>query len=268
MSKSADLDRAGEGVGYQSRALTRGLAILGAFDDAHPVLTPAQLHARLDIPKPTIVRLAMILEQEGFLRRADGSYRLGPRSFELGQVYLRGMHLADVVQPVLSELSEELAETCCLASLHGREIVHLAVAKSTRPVRYVTEVGQRAPAHASGLGKALLSRMGEEEVTAAMGNGPYERFTAHTLVDRAALAAELERTRERGFARDMEEAALGLRCVAVAGELPLLGTVGLSVSGPAADYDDETAPQFAERLRAALPLLAEALSRTLGERAS
>lgn len=108
MSNSADRDRAGEGVGYQSRALTRGLAILGAFDDAHPVLTPAQLHARLDIPKPTIVRLAMILEQEGFLARADGTYRLGPRTFELGQVYVRGMHLADIVQPVLDELSEEL----------------------------------------------------------------------------------------------------------------------------------------------------------------
>jgi IclR family acetate operon transcriptional repressor len=263
MSKS---DGGAESVGYQSRALTRGLAILSAFDDAHPALTPAQLHAMLEIPKPTIVRLAMILEQEGFLHRADGIYRLGPRTFELGQVYLRGMHLADVVQPALEQLSEELEETACLASLHGAEIVHLAVVRSTRPVHYVTEVGKRAPAHASGLGKALLAQLGEEAALAAVGPGPYERFTDHTLADRDALAAELERTRERGFARDMEEAALGLRCVAVAGNLPLLGPIGVSVSGPAADYDEETAPHFAARLQETLPRLRDALSRTLGER--
>lgn len=255
-----------EAVGYQSRALTRGLAILAAFDDDHPVLTPAQLHARLEIPKPTIVRLAMILEQEGFLNRAEGSYRLGPRTFELGQVYLRGMHLADVVQPVLEEVGAELEETACLASLQGAEVVHLAVVRSSRPVHYVTEVGERAAAHASGLGKALLAALSPEEVVAAVGEGPYERFTAHTLVDHAALAAELERTRERGWARDMEEAALGLRCVAVAADLPLLGRIGLSVSGPTADYDEETSVRFAERLKAALPPLREALARTLGER--
>ncbi|ADB53535.1 IclR family transcriptional regulator [Conexibacter woesei] len=265
MSRTAG-DGAPEGVGYQSRALTRGLAILSAFDDGHPVLTPAQLHERLQIPKPTIVRLAMILEQEGFLRRADGSYRLGPRTFELGQVYLRGMHLADIVQPVLEEVGEELEETVCLASLHGPEVVHLAVVRSSRPVHYVTEVGERAAAHASGLGKALLAGLAREEVAALLGPGPYPRFTDHTLLDAAALAADLERTRERGYARDMEEAALGLRCVAVAGDLPLLGRVGVSVSGPAADYDDATAAHFARRLAAALPRLRDALARTLGER--
>lgn len=249
-----------ESIGYQTRALTRALDILGAFSDERPALSVAELHSELEIPKPTIVRLSAVLERYGYLSRADGVYWLGPKVVELGTQFLRRTHLVDLVEPVLESVRDELDETVCLGMLQGAEVVHIAVIPSKQPVHYVTEVGSRDMAHATGLGKALLALLPDDAVVDLLGPEPFARFTSSTLVERDELVRELARTRERGYALDREETAEGLRCVAVGGELPLLGAVAVSASGLSSRFTDSMIPTFAQRLRDAMPVLRSTLA--------
>jgi IclR family acetate operon transcriptional repressor len=216
---SNDSDGVQPAVGYQTRALARALAILDAFTIEEPALTTKDLHLRLDLPKPTVSRLASMLELHGFLRRADGAYELGPKTFELGSLYVRQHRVFERFRLPLKRLSAESKQTTCLAELAGFSIVHLLVMRSPMPVHYVTETGSRAPAHATGLGKALLASIEAEEVERLLGDGGLEPFTRNTICDRDELFAELDRIRKRGYAVDNEEYAAGLKCLAIAIEL-------------------------------------------------
>jgi IclR family acetate operon transcriptional repressor len=121
--------------------------------------------------------------------------------------------------------------------------VYLLVARPPRPVHHVTEAGTREWAHPTGLGKALLAALPPPEVDRLLGK-TLVRFTPNTICDRDELHRELELTRKRGYALDREEFALGLRCVAIQLDLPRLGSVAISVSGPAADYSQTGVKRF------------------------
>ena len=236
-------------VGYQTRALARALAILDAFTADDAALTVKDLHLKLDLPKPTISRLASMLEQHGFLRRSDGAYELGPKTFELGSLYVRQHRVFERFRRPLETLSAESKQTACLAEIAGPSIVHLLIVPSPMPVQHVTETGSRAPTHATALGKTLLASLDADDASRLLGDGSLARFTSNTITDRDELFAELDQVRRRGYAVDNEEYAEGLMCVAIAIELEDVGLVAISVSGPSADYTRGATSRFVKLLR-------------------
>ncbi|HEX4518629.1 MAG TPA: IclR family transcriptional regulator [Gaiellaceae bacterium] len=238
-----------EAVGYQTRSLIRALAILDSFGPDEPTLSVKDLHERLGVPKPTISRLASVLEKHGLLRGAGHGYRLGPKTFELGALFARQYGLQSAARPPLEAMARETSQTSSLAVLSSASVVYLIVARPLRPIHHVTDAGSRELAHLTGLGKALLSTLEPAAVERLLGPEPLESQTPHTLTDYASLHEELELTRNRGYALDEEEFALGLRCVAIQLELPRVGLAAISVSGPAADYASSDIPAFVEILR-------------------
>jgi DNA-binding IclR family transcriptional regulator len=253
-----------ETVGYQTRSLIRALAILDSFGPASSTLSVKDLHELLGVPKPTISRLASVLEQHGLLRGEGHAYQLGPKTFELGALFAQQFGVQQAGQPPLEAMAREASQTSSLAMLAGRDVVYLVVARPTRPIHHVTAVGSREFAHVTGLGKALLAALPPATVDRMFGDDePLARLTPNTICDRQALYEELERTRERGYALDEEEFAAGLRCVAINVQLPRLGSAAISVSGPAADYGPEQIADFVKLLHRT----EEALAIAFGEAA-
>jgi IclR family acetate operon transcriptional repressor len=257
-------DKLGADVGYQTRALTRALTILGAFTSNSQALSVATLHESLDLPKPTIIRLAGVLEQYGYLRRRDGGYELGPKTLELGALYLRRHGILDIVRPVLERLRDEVSETICLASLSGPDVLHLDVIPSLRPIHYRTDVGSRAPAHSTALGKAILATLDEDQVDKVLGHPPYRALTPNTLTERPSLLKEIELTRRRGYSLDNEESELGLKCVGISAVAPLLGTIAISASSSPSSITDKTSRPLAAALTRAGDEVVTALEQATG----
>ena len=257
---AAETDTVPTSVGYQTRALERALAILDCFSRERAELTTKDLHGLLDLPKPTISRLAAMLHRKGYLRRVGNVYELGPKTFELGSLYVRQNPSLDSCRRPLESLAATSRQTSCLGQLAGANIVHLLVAASPMPVQHVTETGSRAPAHATGLGKAILATLEPEDVDAVMGPGPYERFTTNTICDRRQLFEELEIIRRRGYAMDDEESSPGLKCVAVALEFEHLGLGAVSVSGAGGDFSKGAIRTFVGQLRSSALELQHALA--------
>ena len=112
----------------------------------------------------------------------------------------------------------------------------------------MTKIGSLAPAHSTGLGKALLARLSDEAFEATLPQLALKPYTPKTIVNVERLRKELAAVRSRGYAIDDEETALGLKCVAVAVDLPAVGPAAISLSGPAADFTEGTIPAFAEEL--------------------
>jgi IclR family acetate operon transcriptional repressor len=134
----------------------------------------------------------------------------------------------------MEELRDRFGETVNLAVLDRRHIVYVHQVESQRSVRAFNRVGNRVLAHASAAGKALLAHAPQAAIDALIEDGELQALTPVTLTDPAALIADLERVRARGYALDLGEQDPEIVCVAAS--VPAAGlrpVAAVSVSGPA-----------------------------------
>ncbi len=216
------------GSGVQS--LDRALLLLECLADAGGSMRLAELEAQTGLPLPTIHRLLRSLAHNGYVRQDPSRrYTLGPRLIRLGET--AGRQLGAWAKPRLAELVAEIGETANMALLEGDTVVYVAQVPSAHSMRMFTEVGRRVPVHCTGVGKALLSQLGDSQVTELLRRTGMPAQTARTVTDPNALLVELGEIREQGWAMDDAEQEVGVRCVAV----PVRGAptqAALSVSGP------------------------------------
>lgn len=182
---------------------------------AHPQgVTLDELAGILNSPKPTVHRALATLRRSGLAELVErGVYVLGDEFLRLAFRNLEGRPETARVQPLLDELATRFGETAHYAVLDGTDIVYRA--KMDPPqgaVRLTSSIGGRNPAYRTAVGKALLAALPDALDRFAF---PLERKTPHTRVTRAALQAELDATRERGYGLDDEENEVGVACLAI-----------------------------------------------------
>ncbi|MEW2355042.1 IclR family transcriptional regulator [Spirillospora sp. NPDC029432] len=239
--------------------LHRVVAVLGAFKGEENAVGAAELARRTGLPKSTVHRIVLSLVEEGLLERHGSEVRLGLRLFEIGQRVPRQRALRDAARPYMYDLREATRQTIHLAVLEGSEVVYVDILASAGGPPLPSRVGGRLPAHATGVGKAILAFSPQETVRAVL-EGDLPRLSERSTVAPGLLARELAGIRRAGVAYDHEESGLGVVCAAG----PVLGFDGevlgaLSISGWSNRMRlDQVSP--------AVHTAARALSRTLGHR--
>lgn len=196
------------------QSLARGLAVIRTFDGEPPELSLAEVARRANIPRAAARRFLRTLEQLGYVRTTnDARFGLTPRILELGYGYLSSLSLPEIVQPHLDELSREIGESVSVAVLDGSEIVYVARAAAQRIMSVRIMIGTRLPAVATSMGRVLLAELPDVETVLSAMN--LIAYTSRTRVDRAELAAELDRVRAQCWAMVDGELEQGLRSIAV-----------------------------------------------------
>ena len=224
-----------------AQALSRGLALLETLAATESGATLTVLASLQELPAPTAHRLLSALEQSGFVRQdVHGVWTIGVRALRVGAAFLEQRNLGVEAVPFLARLMEDSGETANLAVISEGEAVFVAQVPCRELMRMSAKLGARAPLHASGVGKAMLSALDEVSVANLLGRTAMERFTEHTITDREALQAELGMSRKRGYAIDDEEHALGLRCAGAAiHDENGLAWAALSLAGPTSRFTRE-----------------------------
>jgi IclR family acetate operon transcriptional repressor len=198
------------------QSLTRGLVIIERLAEARGGATLTVLAQRVGLPSSTVHRLLKSLESMRFVRQdADrGRWFVGLQAFKVGNAFLQDRDFVQAARPIMQRLMEASGETANLGVLDDGEVVTLSQVQCNAMMRMLAPLGARAPVHASALGKAMLASLPPASASAVLNRRDLTRVTANTIVSPAALTAELEAIRRRGFAIDDEEHAVGLRCVA------------------------------------------------------
>ena len=236
------------------QSLGRAFDLLELLADSGSGLAITQLAASSGLPLPTIHRILRSLMAGGYVRQ-DGTrrYSLGPGLIRLGEVAAKG--LGPWALPYLTELVSLFGETANLAVLEGDSVLYVATVPSPHAVRLFTEVGRRVMPHCTGVGKALLSGLTDDEVRRMVRRTGMPAFTDRTLMSVEALLADLHAIRARGYALDDGEQEQGVRCVAIA-VAGAPARVALSVSGPSARVTRERVTQIAPALQRIVERLA------------
>jgi DNA-binding IclR family transcriptional regulator len=107
-----------------------------------------------------------------------------------------------------------LKDTVHLAVLDRGDVIYIDKIESPSRVQMVSHIGGRVPAHCTGLGKAMLAYLGQDEIRRIVEERGLALYTPATIVSMDALTAELSAVRARGYAVDEGEHESMVRCVA------------------------------------------------------
>ncbi|PWG63730.1 HTH-type transcriptional regulator BhcR [Sediminicurvatus halobius] len=243
------------------QALDRGLRLLRLLAEEHEA-TLTEIAVDLDMAPSSAYRLLITLQQRGMVTFQEDSqtWAIGVESFRIGSAFLRRTNTVEAARPVMRALVEATGETSNLGIEDRGEVVFVSQVETHQPIRAFFRPGTRGHMHASGIGKALLAERSTASLRAIAAERGLSRFTDTTLTTLAALEADLQHTRQRGWALDNEESTTGMRCLAAAifneyGE----AVAGISISGLAARLPDAALPDIGERVRSAAREVTEAI---------
>ena len=177
-------------------------------------------------------------------------WSVGLQTFVAGSAFLRTRNLIGIARPYMRALMKESTETVNLAVQDEQEAVYLSQVECRQMMRALARPGARVPLYCSSVGKALLSAMPDGDVANALPRHGMRRLTEKTITSRSALRDDLALTRERGFAIDDEEHALGLRCVAgLVFDEAAEPIAAISISGPTVRMSDQRIASLGDLVR-------------------
>ncbi|KND61858.1 Transcriptional regulator, IclR family [Candidatus Burkholderia verschuerenii] len=222
---------------YEVPALRRTNDILDLLATAAKPVRAATLAERTGLSRSTLYLLLDTLTRLQWIDKRDDGYMIGVGLFELGNAYKRHDQLQAAFRKGAGEFIAKHNEVVQLAVLDGVHVVYVAREDPHRPVRLVSDLGSRLPAHCCALGKALLAGLSDDAVIERLPER-LEAVTPHTVTRRAALLRELAVIRTSGLAIEREEVAAGIACFAAyVGMTPAGKRVAVSASVPVGRLD-------------------------------
>ena len=200
-----------------TQTLTRGLGVLQAVAGGARDLK--QIAQMLGTTRSTTHRLANCLVQERYLRfTPSAGYMLGPKLIELGFQAREEVSLSIAARPYLEQLAEQSGDTIHLALQDADDVLYLDKIPGKKGLEMRSRVGHRMPIATTGVGKALMLGMDEEEWKSL-----YQKRSSAASSHASGLLPKRSWIEFRdqmrvyvkgGYAFDLEDNEPSIRCVA------------------------------------------------------
>lgn len=220
---------------YHIRALDRAISVLSILSDGTP-RSLMELSEEANLSSSTMFRLLTTFADHRYVDRDKhtGKYMLGFACLELARSYQINNHIRKVALPELEILRDKTKETIHLAILDNMDVAYLEKLRGLHAIGLMSsQIGGRALAYCTGLGKALLAYEDEERVRKHFSQIEFIPFTDTTIRNVDELMAHLVEIRKKGYATDYGEHEPDVFCIAA----PIFDTnndavAAISISGP------------------------------------
>jgi DNA-binding IclR family transcriptional regulator len=241
------------------QVIERMFSLMDVLASREEAISLKEISEKTGLHPSTAHRILNDLATGRFVDRPHpGTYRLGMRLLELGNMVKSRLNVRDAALIPMRELHKLIQQPVNLSLRQGDEIVYIERAYSERSgMQVVRAIGGRAPLHLTSVGKLFLAADDSQRVRAYAMRTGLNGQTKNSLTQVTSLEHELNKVRLNGFALDNEELELGVRCMAagIHDDQEKL-VAGLSISAPAGRLDETWLPK--------LQATARAISLTLG----
>lgn len=185
---------------YRVPSIDRAFQVLSLLAQ-HGSLSLTDLVKLSSIPKTSLYRILSTLEtRRAVLSNGQGEYRLGSIMLELSSHYLDGFEFHREAYEPMRDLASACGETVFLAHLEEGAVIYTRRVESPRSITAVRKLGNRAPAHCTATGVAMLAFSPRVEVDALLDAHGLEAFNEATVTDRDSFYNRLEQVRQSGIA--------------------------------------------------------------------
>jgi IclR family pca regulon transcriptional regulator len=217
------------------QSLQRGLAVILAFDQAHPTMTVSEMAAAVKMTRAAARRFLLTLQALGYLESEDGRFRLKPQTLDLGYAYLITQPWWQSGQRTVEKLSAQLNQACGIGVFDRDAVTYVAYAPALHLPSLSRTVGTRLPINCTALGRVLLTGLTESELQTVLKRIALTQMTPHTETDVRKLGALIKHACVEGYALIDQEMEIGLQAISVPLRDPsgrLVAAIGLSIRDP------------------------------------
>ncbi|MEU2081495.1 IclR family transcriptional regulator C-terminal domain-containing protein [Streptomyces albus] len=169
-----------------------------------------------ELPPVHLGHLLRMLCREGYLeRREDDSYVVGDALVMLGSGVQRARALRERLQSTLDELRDAVGAAVYFGRYQDGELESAQVADGPTTPAVNQWVDFRSAAHATAIGKCLLSQLDHDRRLDHLARHKTPRLTSRTITDKRLLLDALDRQPPTVPVLDLQEYAVGTVCAAV-----------------------------------------------------
>ena len=243
------------------RSIEKAFRLLSAFDGSERFLSLSEIAERSGLDKSAAQRFTHTLVALGYLERCPATKRvsLGKQMLDFSFCYLRSNALVEAATPILVELRRHCEERVNLSLYDGTTLIYAIRQQGRRQYFESSLVGRRMPTFCSSGGRAMLSRLPEEEMQAVIARSDLSPLTGDTITDPQQIYEKIAEARSQGYAIVWNESVVGEITVAAAvidGEgMPI---AAVHISGSLGEWQPE---EFERRFAPLVVEAANALSR-------
>ena len=248
---------------YTVPGLARGLQLLMQFNREERELSGAELSRRMGLPRASVFRILHTLERSGFVERVGDStsYKLSIGVLRLGFEFLASMELTEYGRPVIEQLRDTSGYSAHLVVRDGRDVVFVVKAAGRSALFHSIQVGARLPAHATVLGRLLLSDLDMAALKKLYPETPLPKYTDKTPTTLAQLKTLIDKDRANGYGLSQGGFETGISTIAA----PVFNdqhhvVAAISITVPAQQVDPEQAKVLVSYVQSAAAQLTERIS--------
>lgn len=238
--------------GYSVPSIDRAFGVLELLAQSKSGFSISEISRKLKLPKSSVHLLVVTLERRGYLQRnaLSGKYSFGLKLISLSRTALESLDLRDQAKPFLQALMRKTALTVHMAVLERNEAVIIEKVECPGLLRLATWIGRRLDVNCSGVGKALIAFLREDDFEQQFKAKALARHNENTTVSLAKLKRELDHVRILGYSFDDEEDEIGFRCIGA----PVFDftndvVAAISVAGTTSQIPTDRVPELARTVK-------------------
>lgn len=224
------------------------LEIIGKHDRA---MSTAQVVDEIGLPRQTVHRLLVTLEEEGFLIRDDNRshYRPSRRLRRMGAGLLHASRHHIARHQILKNVSDAVKETVNFVIPQEKGMHYLDRVEADWAFQVQLPRGSNVPFHCTASGKTFLASLKAKERNLIVQSLNMTRETPHTITNPEDMLKELADIETLGYALDREEFVEDMVAVAVPVSDALGRLIGvLATHGPKTRMDMENVEKYVAAL--------------------
>jgi IclR family acetate operon transcriptional repressor len=232
---------------YLVPAIKRCFDLIDLLAGKDKGLTVTEIHRSLHLPLSSAAAILYTLQALGYIEKEPETsrYTLSSKLFSLSGKMSDHLDLVGRSHALLEHLATESGFTAHIAVMREGESMYIDRVPGTGLMQFSSYVGMRWPLHASGVGKAILAFLPDEERAQVLKYLPLTKLTQYTITARQQLEKQLREFHRVGYAWEVNEGEPGVACVAA----PIFGPeqlllAAVSVTGTTHQINDERIPSL------------------------
>jgi len=197
--------------GYFLKSLAKGIRVLELMAETNRPLSITEIARDLGQSKTTATRICYTLSKLTLISQDEhNKYRLTPNVLKLGYGAICSLGWKNVASYYLNELADTVGATVNLSILDGPDVLYLARIRKGEFFPFDIQVGSKAPAQCTAMGKVLVAFGSPKNRELALKSMTFRAVTIHSIRSLEEYMDELERVRSKGFATNYEELSIGV----------------------------------------------------------
>ncbi|PGL68971.1 IclR family transcriptional regulator [Bacillus sp. AFS055030] len=245
----------------KNKTVVKSMEILNLFL-TYPKLSFNEIIQISGIPKTSVYRMVMSLEEMGFLDKdRDGKYALGLLFLQFGHLVSERLDIRQVALPIMHKLHDEVGEAVNLIVKDGKDAIYIEKLDTKQPVRLYTAIGRRTPLYAGACSRVILAYLPHDEKEQYLQEIDLKPIASGTITDKEQLRHVLEESLKTGYSFSRSELENHTSAIAA----PIFNyqgqvIAGISIAGLDVNYQEDRLPQLIEKVKDA----AQEISRKFG----